>query len=113
MEPVFPNDSLAMSGNDRSGLRDLASGTEPGMSGERNGESLNVCDCRGSPFSSRPIKMDVLHVMIPNDNNTNEPPNQPALLKTNGSPSNPTPYGKRSGLNKSTTNVISSRISEV
>ena len=92
MHPESPKACLAISGNDLIGLRILAWGVEPGGSGVLNGESSKYDPGRGSPLSSRPIRIEVLQVMKPKDTRARVPPIQPELAFANGRPSNPTPW---------------------
>ena len=92
--PVFPNAARAISGNEWIGFLIRASGTDPGGSGVLYGESLKYEAGRGSPFSCRPIIIDVFQATNENDVTANEAPNQPAAANANGSPSSPTPWNQ-------------------
>jgi hypothetical protein len=90
-QPISPKASLAISGNELVGLCMRASGTEPGCSGDFQGESSKYAAGLGSPFNSLPIITDVFHVMNEKLSIANMPPTMPALANAYGRPSNPTP----------------------
>lgn len=91
IHPTLPKASRAISGKDRNGLRCRASGTEPGANFDMYGESAKSKEFLGSPLSALPIKIELFHVTKPNRKRITEPPSHPALIKTNGKPSSPTP----------------------
>mmetsp|Transcript_18567 Transcript_18567/g.22741 ORF Transcript_18567/g.22741 Transcript_18567/m.22741 type:complete len:115 (+) Transcript_18567:940-1284(+) len=84
--PVWPNASLAMSGKELICLRILGSAADFVCE-----SSSNIQEGLGSPFSSRPRSIDVLHAVEENVRVTKMPPIHPALLNTNGNPNIPTP----------------------
>ncbi len=90
MHPISPKASLAISGKDRICFRIRTTGAAPGSCCA----SKKTFTGRGSPLSSREIKMDVFHVMKANSTDANKPPSQPALLNTKGNPNSPTPCVK-------------------
>jgi hypothetical protein len=62
-EPVLPKASLAISGKEWIAFLILALGFDPGRVGDLNGSSGNMWHGLGSPLSSRPKRIDVLHAM--------------------------------------------------
>ena len=62
--PTFPKASRAISGKEWIGLLILAPGFDPGRVGDLNGSSGNLEHGLGSPLSSRPKRIDVLHATI-------------------------------------------------
>ena len=62
--PALPKASRAMSGNEWIGFLIRAVGFDPGAVGDLNGSSGNMEHGLGSPLSSRPKRIDVLHATI-------------------------------------------------
>ena len=91
--PVSPKASLAISGNELMLFRMRIAGSEPD---ERllvvsDGDPAKYDKGRGSPFSSLPIKIDVIRQIVAKVTIANTPPRKPEEANANGKQSIPTP----------------------